>query len=127
MMNRSWTLIVGDVICIAVLTLIGFASHREAELSFLPRMAALFFPLCIAWFLLAGASGLLTVEATSGRSQIWRAGIAALFAAPFAAILRGFLLNAPVIPIFGAVLAGTTALGMTIWRTFYYFWNRRAS
>jgi hypothetical protein len=32
-----------------------------------------------------------------------------------------------VIPIFGAVLAGTTALGMTIWRTFYYFWNRRAS
>lgn len=127
MMNRTWTLIVGDAICIAVLTVIGFATHQEAELSFLPRMAAVFFPLSIAWFLLTGAFGLLTVEASSGRGQIWRAGIAALFAAPFATVLRGFLLNAPVIPIFAAILASTTALGMTIWRAFYYFWNRRAS
>jgi hypothetical protein len=34
-----------------------------------------------------------------------------IFAAPLAAVLRGFLLNAPVIPIFAAVLAATSAVG----------------
>jgi hypothetical protein len=50
-----------------------------------------------------------------------------IFAAPFAAILRGFLLNAPIIPIFAAVLAGASALGMVLWRALYFLWNRRAS
>jgi hypothetical protein len=43
-----------------------------------------------------------------------------IFAAPMAAVLRGFILNAPVIPIFAAVLAGTCALGMVIWRLIWY-------
>jgi hypothetical protein len=42
-----------------------------------------------------------------------------LFAAPFAAILRGLILNAPIIPIFAIVLAATSALGMLIWRGLY--------
>jgi hypothetical protein len=48
-----------------------------------------------------------------------------MFAAPFAAMLRGFLLNAPIIPIFAAVLAGTSALGMVIWRGIFLFLNRK--
>jgi hypothetical protein len=43
-----------------------------------------------------------------------------IFAASLAAVLRGFLLNAPVIPIFAAVLAATSALGMVIWRWIWY-------
>ena len=39
-----------------------------------------------------------------------------LFAGPFAAILRGFLLDAPVPPVFAVVLASTSAFGMLVWR-----------
>ena len=122
----KYILIFGDIVAIALLTLIGFVTHNEADLSFLPRMAALFFPLCISWFLLAPALGLFRPEATSDLKQLWRPALAALFVAPFSAVLRGFILNAPIIPIFAAVLAGVSALGMVIWRVLYLLWNHRA-
>lgn len=125
-MNR-FILILGDILAIALLTLIGFATHGETDLSFLPRMAALFFPLLISWFLLAPALGLFQDELTSIPKQLWRPALAALFAAPLAAVLRGFLLNAPIIPIFAAVLAATSALGMVVWRAMYYFLRGRAT
>jgi hypothetical protein len=118
-MNKS-VLISGDILAIALVTFIGFATHGEAELSFLPRMAAAFFPLVIAWFLLAPFLGLFLERTVHNARQLWRPAWTALFAAPLAAILRGFLLNAPVIPIFAAVLAATTALGMVIWRALYF-------
>ena len=118
-MNKS-ILILGDLLAIALVTLIGFATHGEAELSFLPRMAALFFPLTISWFLLAPSLRLFQRETISTPKQLWRPALAMIFAAPLAAVLRGFILNAPIIPIFAAVLAGTSALGMVIWRLIWY-------
>lgn len=123
-MNKSIVML-GDILAIALLTLIGFASHGAAELSFLPRMAALFFPLCISWFLLAPALGLFDPETVLDPRQLWRSGLAAFFAATLAAILRGFLLGSPIIPIFAAVLAGVSALGVVIWRGLYLLWNLR--
>jgi hypothetical protein len=117
----------GDALSIAALTFIGFATHGEADVSFAPRMAALFFPLSAAWFLLAPALGLFRRETTSDPKQLWRSALSALFAAPLAAILRGFILNAPVIPIFAAVLAATSAVGMVVWRALYLLWNRKPS
>src|SRR5215210_5848512 len=98
-MNKS-ILIPGDILAIALVTFIGFATHGEADVSFVPRMAAFFFPLAISWFLLAPALGLFRREITSDWKQLWRPALAALFAGPLAAVLRGFLLNAPIIPIF---------------------------
>jgi hypothetical protein len=46
-------------------------------------------------------------------------------AAPLAAVLRGFLLNAPVIPIFAAVLALVSASGMVSWRAVYFLFFRQ--
>jgi hypothetical protein len=114
------TLILGDLLAIALVTFIGFATHGEAELSFLPRMAALYFPLSISWLLLAPTLGLFQPQITSNPKQLWRPALAMIFAAPLAAVLRGFILNAPVIPIFAAVLAATSALGMVIWRGIWY-------
>ena len=128
-MNKS-ILLIGDLLAIALLTLIGFATHGEADMLFAPRMAALYFPLSVAWFLLAPALGLFQQEITSDPKQLWRPVLAMLFAAPLAAVFRGFLLNAPIIPIFAAVLAATSALGMVIWRAVYVAflaWNRKAS
>jgi hypothetical protein len=122
MSNRF--LIPGDLLAIALITFIGFATHGEAELSFLPRMAAVYFPLSICWFLLAPALGLFQSRITFDPKQLWRPALAMIFAAPLAAVLRGFILNAPVIPIFAMVLSITSALGMLVWRGIFVFLNR---
>lgn len=119
-------LILGDILAIAAITLIGFATHGEAELSFLPRMAALYIPLTLSWFVLAPWLGLFRDEITSNPRQLWRPALTALFSAPLAAVLRGLLLNAPIIPIFALVLGATCALGMFIWRAIYFVATRKS-
>lgn len=121
---KNTTLILGDILAIAVVTVIGFVTHGEADLSFLPRMFAAFVPLALAWFLLAPWFGLFQPQVTSNPKQLWRPVFAMLFAAPFAALLRGLWLNAPIIPVFAVVLASTSALGMLLWRGIYLLLSR---
>jgi hypothetical protein len=121
MVESKYIIIFGDLLVIALITLIGFATHGEANVSVLPRMAAVFFPLALSWFLLAPSLGLFRREATADPKQLWRPVLAAFFAAPLAAVVRGFLLDAPVVPIFAVVLAMTSALGMLIWRALWYW------
>jgi hypothetical protein len=118
-MNKS-ILILGDILALLVITFIGFATHGEAGLSFLPRMAAAFFPLAISWFLLAPWFDLFQDEIVHNARQLWRPALTALFTAPLAAVLRGFILNAPIIPIFAVVLGVTTAFGIVFWRWLYF-------
>lgn len=121
-MNRN-LLILGDLLALAIVTLIGFATHGEIGLSFLPRMAAAFFPLCIAWFLLAPWFGLFQDEVIRNARQLWRPALAMLFAGPLAVVLRGLILNAAVLPIFALVLSATSALGMLLWRILWRWLN----
>ena len=123
-MNKS-ILIFGDLLAIALVTLIGFATHGEAEVSFLPRMAAIYFPLSISWFLLAPSLGLFQREPISPPKQLWRPALAMTFAAPLAAVLRGILLHAPVIPVFAVVLALVSALAMVLWRALHILLIRK--
>ncbi len=114
-MKRSH-LVIGDSIVLALVTLIGFASHGEFTASFVPRMAAAFLPLALGWFLLAPWLGLFQDAVTGASSQLWRPSFVMLFAGSLAAILRGILLNASVIPSFAIVLGATAAVGLTLWR-----------
>jgi flagellar biosynthesis protein FliQ len=123
-MNKN-IVILGDILAIGLITLIGFATHGETGLSFLPRMAATFFPLVIAWFLLAPSLGLFRDEIIHNASQLWRPALTAVFAAPFAVVLRGVMLNAAIIPIFAIVLGAASALGMAVWRALYFLLNRK--
>ncbi len=123
----KYILVLGDLITIALVTLIGFASHGEAGTSFLPRMSAAFFPILISWFILAPALGLFQEQIVLDARQLWRPVLAMAFVGPFAAVLRGFILNAPVIPIFAVVLSATSALGMLAWRGIYLFLKRRGT
>jgi hypothetical protein len=124
-MNKR-ILILGDILTIALVTFIGFATHGEAGVAFLPRIAAAFFPLVVAWFLLAPWFGLFQHEIIHHARQLWRPALTALFAAPLAAVLRGLILNAPIIPIFAVVLGATLALGIVIWRAIWsWIANRR--
>jgi hypothetical protein len=120
------TLIIGDLFTIAIITIIGFATHGETGSSFLPRMAAIYFPLAISWFSLAPVLGLFKQETVSNPKQLWRPALTAVFAATLAAVLRGLILNAPIIPIFAIVLGATSAFGMVVWRGVYYLLKLKA-
>jgi hypothetical protein len=123
-MKKSF-LIIGDILAILIFTVIGFATHRETRVAFLPRMAVIFFPLTIAWFILAPWLGLFQPEITSNPKQLWRPVLAMIFAAPQAVVFRGLILNAPIIPIFAVVLSATSAFSMVIWRGLFTLLNRK--
>ena len=125
MKNSILILILGDILAILIVTVIGFATHGELGTSFIGRMAAAFFPVTVSWFLLAPFLGCFDQEYTSNPKQLWRPVLAMIFAAPLAAVLRGFLLNAPIIPIFAVVLASTSAFGMLVWRGIYLLLIRK--
>ena len=55
---KIYFLIIGDILALLIITLIGFVTHDEMDVSFLGRMSAVFFPLTLAWFLLAPWLGL---------------------------------------------------------------------
>ncbi len=119
--NRLTVLALGDTLPLLVITLIGFATHGEAGIGFLPRMAAAFFPLTVSWFLLAPWFGLFTAEVVREPRLLWRPALAMLLAGPLAVVLRGLLLNAPIIPIFAVVLSTTSAAALVVWRALYAF------
>jgi hypothetical protein len=125
-MSSNRILIPGDILAIALITLIGFATHGEADLAFLPRMAAVSLPLAVSWFILAPPLRLFEQQIVSDPKQLWRAILGMVFAASLAAVLRGLILNAPIIPIFGVVLAATSAFGMLVWRAIYLLFIHKA-
>jgi hypothetical protein len=124
MTQKRSVLILGDILTIGILTFIGFATHGETNLAFLPRMSATFFPLVIAWFLLAPWLGLCQDDVIYNARQLWRPALTALFAAPLAAVLRGLVLNAAILPVFALVLGAASAMGMLVWRLTWYWVSR---
>jgi hypothetical protein len=48
------------------------------------------------------------------------------FAAPLAAVLRGLILNAAIVPVFALVLGSTSAFGMVVWRAIHLWFTNRA-
>lgn len=125
-MKNRIILILGDLLALGVITLIGFATHGEMGLPYLPRMVAAFFPISAAWFLLAPWFGLFRNEIVRDARHLWRPALVLCFAGPLAALLRGIILASPVIPIFVVVLSLTSALGLIVWRALYYLLNRQA-
>ena len=121
---KNYFLIIGDILAILTVTIIGFATHGELDTALITRMSVLFFPLVIAWFLLSPWLGLFQPGITFNPKQLWRPALAMLFAVPLAAVLRGLILNAAIIPIFAVVLAVNSAFGMVLWRGIYFFLNR---
>ena len=120
-------LILGDLLALLIVTVIGFASHGEFSLAFLPRMAASFVPLCIGWFLLAPSLGLFDPHVTHTASGVWRPVFVMLFAGPFAALLRSIALGDDVVPSFAIVLTLTSAVALTIWRLIWFFLTRSSA
>jgi Cu/Ag efflux pump CusA len=120
MHKSNWTLVAGDSLALAIITVIGFASHRETNISFIPRMFTTFIPLVVSWFLIAPWLGLFDSQILANPKQLWRPLLAMLLAAPMTAVLRAAMLNAVALPLFTMILGGSAALGMLVWRTVWY-------
>lgn len=125
MTAKKTILIPGDIMAIAIITFIGFATHGEADVSFILRMGAIFFPLLIGWFLLAPWFGLFDESIASNFKLLWRILPAMLFVVSLAAILRSAILHSAVQPLFVLILGLTNALGMLVWRSIYLFIAQR--
>ncbi|HRJ59000.1 MAG TPA: DUF3054 domain-containing protein [Anaerolineales bacterium] len=126
-MNNKAILILGDVLAIAILTVIGFATHGETDLSYLPRMAASFLPVMFAWFILAPWFGLFDQTIIANPRNLWRIALAMLFAAPLATTLRAVWLGSAALPLFTFVLGSTSAAGMILWRWVYILIAKRTA
>jgi hypothetical protein len=111
-------LLAGDLITLAIVTLVGFASHGTLATAG-GRVLTTFVPLSVAWLLIAPNLGAFDRALVSDWRQLWRPIWAMLLAAPLAAFLRGVWLNSPILPVFVVVLAGTNALGLLAWRSLY--------
>jgi hypothetical protein len=126
-MSKIVPLVLGDVIALAIITVIGFATHGETDLSFLPRMLTTFVPLVVSWFLIAPWLGLFNVQITSAPRQLWRPLLAMLLAAPMTAVLRAAMLNTVALPRFALILGGSAALAMLLWRGLYSVIGRKTT
>ena len=127
MHKSTWTLITGDILALAIITVIGFASHGETDISFAPRMFTTFIPLVVSWFLIAPWLGLFNTQIISDPKQLWRPPLAMLLASPMATILRAAMLNGVALPLFTIILGASAALGMLVWRGLFLFWKSKSN
>jgi len=124
-MTKQTSLVIGDILALAIITVIGFASHGETGLSFLPRMLTTFIPLIVGWFLIAPWLGAFNPQITINPKQLWRPPLAMLLATPIAVILRAAMLNGVALPLFTLILGMSSALGMLIWRGLFALWSKK--
>jgi flagellar biosynthesis protein FliQ len=127
MRNAKPILITGDIIALAIITIVGFATHGETEISFVPRVLTTFIPLVVSWFLIAPWLGLFNSQTISNRKQLWRPPLAMLLAAPMTSILRATILSSVALPLFTFILGGSAALGMFGWRIAWYLKFRKSA
>ncbi|MDX1437513.1 MAG: DUF3054 domain-containing protein [Anaerolineales bacterium] len=119
-----WVLLAGDILTIGMVTLLGFARHGELLSSGL-RPLTTFVPYLVTWLLIAPFAGAYRLPEAVVSRQLWRPVVAAMAAAPFAAMLRSLILNTPVQPVFVLVLGLTGALGIFIWRLAFFWLQTR--
>lgn len=118
-MSGRLILVLGDILTLAIVTVIGFASHGTAG-SAGTRMLSTFVPLVVSWFLVAPFLGVYDLERVKDLKQVWRPFWAMVLAGPLASWMRGVWLNAPILPLFVVVLGGTGALAILAWRVIFY-------
>ncbi|MCL4559919.1 MAG: DUF3054 family protein [Chloroflexi bacterium] len=119
-----WILAAGDLVVLAVVTVVGFARHGELAGAGL-RIFTTFLPLCVGWGLAAPALEFYLPKLIAEPQQMWRTLLAAVLAVPLAAWLRGIWLNSFIDPIFILVLCAVVAFGMLVWRSAWILLDQR--
>jgi hypothetical protein len=117
--KRLAILLGGDIVTLGLVTIVGFATHGTLGTAGL-RMFTTFIPAVLAWLLAAPFLGVYDVQRAAYYRQLWRPVWAMVLAGPLATWLRGVALgNAPIPPVFVAVLSGVSAMALLAWRGIY--------
>ena len=115
-------LVLGDLAALAVVTLLGFATHNTLGTAG-ARMLSTFIPLTAAWFLVGGLAGVLDPRSAASPRALWRPVLAMLFAAPLFGVFRAWMLGTSTVTvIFVLVMGGVGAAAMLLWRGAYALW-----
>lgn len=121
--QRSY-LFLGDALALALVTLIGFASHGTLDTAGM-RFFATYLPMLVSWLLVAPFMGVYDPSSFSEPSQLWRPFWSMILAAPLGAFFRGLWLSQSILPTFVLVMGGVSALGILVWRTTIWFLTTR--
>lgn len=119
MKHQKNILIIGDILVIAIIAIIGFASHGTLGAGG-GRMFATLIPFLAAWFASAIPLRAYALDTTLGRG-IWRPIWAVILSAPLGAWLRGVWLQMPVQTTFVLVMIAFLLLGIILWRLLVQF------
>jgi len=116
--RQQLILVAGDIVTLGLVTVFGFASHGEVETAGV-RMLTTFLPLVAAWLLVAPHLKVFEMQRVGVLRELWRPFWAMVLAGPMAALLRGVMLNAPILPIFVIVIGGVSAIALLAWRSLF--------
>ena len=126
MRSKGRYLLLGDVLVLAVVTVVGFARHGELGTAGF-RTLTTFVPLIFAWLLVSPHLDVFSPEHLGDMRQLWRPFWAMVLAGPMAGFLRGVWLGTPVQAVFVVVLGGVSALALTAWHGLYGYLRARGS
>ena len=124
LIKNNLPLLIGDISLIAILTIIGFATHNTLTEAF-GRLLITFFALLAGWLLIAPHLQVYDPAIFTDFKQLWRPFLAMVMTAPFGAWLRGLALSNAISPIFVLVLVAFGGLGILLWRALYIFLYKR--
>jgi hypothetical protein len=109
---------IGDAIAILAVIFVGLRFHQSEDM-LASRLALNFLPFLLAWLLAANTLGLLRPPRATMWSGFGHLLLGAILTAPLGAVLRGFALNRPILPVFVLVMLLALSIGLLIWRAIY--------
>ena len=119
------TAVIGDAVVLALLTIIGFATHLTLDA--FGRMLATGVTALLAWAAVAPFLGVYRPSVISDPRSVWRVAWAWLLAAPLATFLRGAVLGRDIPPAFVAAVILVNGLGLLLWRIVLWWMLARGS
>ncbi len=123
--RRQTTLYLGDALALFFATTLGFLSHNYDATTMLTRFFPTFVPWVAAWLLVGAIVKAFDPIRGADPRQLWRPVLGMIISAPLAALLRAVWLQAPIVPVFVAVMAAVTSVAILVWRILYWLVTQR--
>lgn len=113
----------GDVVVLAVLTAIGFATH--STLGDTGRLVVTTLGALAAWGIVGPWFGVFSTAVLTRWTAVWQVALAWAVAAPAAGFLRGLLLDVNVSATFILVTIAVNGAALVVWRSGYAAFQAR--
>ena len=111
-----WAL-VGDVLVLAAVTVVGFATHGTLDET--TRVIVTSLGVLVAWGIVGPWFDAFSTAVLTRPLSVWRVALAWAIAAPVAGFLRGWILGLVVSPTFILVIIAVNGSVLVIWRLAY--------